>query len=122
MGIVGFQDPSGQAEIDVAVDSNVKAVSPELYAASMELTMQQQVPGYAGEQVQPGTTAGNASVRRVYTFTQRDAGGQDHQARGFQLAVVKGSTPYIISGSAPAERYAEYAPTFDRVIEGFRFT
>ena len=120
--VVEFRDPSGRAEVDVAVDTNTKAVSPELYAASMELAMQQQVPGYASEQVVPGTTAGSPSVRRVFTFTERDANGQDHQARGFQVTIIKGSTPYIVSGSSPAEQFQQFSPSFDRMVESFRFS
>ena len=120
--VVEFRDMSGRAEIDVAVDGSTKAVSPELYAASMELAMRQQVPGYASEQVQPSATAGSPSVRRVYTFTQRDASGQDHQARGFQVTLVKGSTPYIIAGSAPAAQFQEFSPTFDQMVQSFQFS
>jgi len=120
--VVEFLDPSGRTEVDVAVDTNTKAVSPELYAASMELAMQQQIPGYASEQIQPGSTAGNPSVRRLFTFTERDVSGQDHQARGFQVTLVKGSTPYIVSGSSPAEEFQRFTPTFDRIVESFRFS
>ena len=120
--VVEFQDPTGRAEVDVAVDTSTRAVSPELYAASMELAMQQQLPGYAAEQVIPGSTAGNPSVRRVFTFTERDASGQDHQARGFQVTLVKGSTPFIVSGSSPAEQFQQFSPTFDRMVESFRFS
>jgi hypothetical protein len=119
---VQFRDPTGRAELDVAVDSAARAVSPELYAATMEIAMQQQVPGYAGEQFFPGSTAGQPSVRRVFTFTQRDAAGHDLQARSFQVTLLKGSTPYIISGSAPAEQFQQYAPTFDQMVESFRFS
>ena len=121
-GVVGFRDPGALAELSVAVDSAAKAVSPELYSASMDLAMQQQMPGYAGEQVMPGNTSGNPSLRRVFTFTQKDAAGRDHQARGFQVTVVKGSTPYIISGSAPAEQYEQYSTTFDQIVQTFRFS
>jgi len=121
-GVVQFHDPSGQAEVDVAVDTSTKVVSPELYAASMEISMQQQVPGYASEQVLPTATSNNPSIRRVFTFTQRDASGRDFQARGFQVTVLKGSTPYIISGSAPAEQFQQYDATFDQMVETFRFS
>lgn len=121
-GVVGFHDPGGHAETDVAVDTSTKAVSPELYAATLEIAMRQQVPGYASEQIVPGTTDGNPSVRRVFTFTQRDSAGQDHQARGFQVTIVKGQTPYIISGSAPAEQYQQYSATFDQIVGSFRFS
>ena len=120
--VVQFRDPSIQAELNVAVDNASKAPSPELYAATMEIAMQQQVPGYAAEESQPGSTAGNPSVRRVFTFTQRDATGNDNQARGFQVAVVKGSTPYIISGSAPSEQFGAFSATFNQVVETFRFS
>jgi hypothetical protein len=121
-GVVAFREPAGRAEVDVSVDNATRAVSPELYAATMELVMSQQVPGYAGEQVVPGATSGNPSVRRVFTFTVRDANGRDIQARGFQVALLKGSTPYIISGSAPADQFQQYSPTFDRVVASFQFS
>jgi hypothetical protein len=121
-GVVGFHDPTGRAHVDVAVDSSARAVSPELYAASLELAMQHQVLGYASEQIVPGTIAGNPSVQRVFTFTQRDDAGQDHQARGFQTAVVKSSTPYLISGTAPADQYKQFGPTFEQIVESFRFS
>ena len=120
--VVQFSDPSSRAELNVAVDTASKAVSPELYAATMEIAMQQQVPGYAGEQFVPGSTSGQPSVRRVFTFTQRDAAGHDLQARSFQITVLKGSTPYIISGSAPAEEFQRYMPTFDQMVQTFRFS
>jgi hypothetical protein len=121
-GIVQFVDPSGRAEFDVAVDSSSKVVSPELYAASMELAMQQQMPGYASEQMVPGSTSGNPSVRRVFTFMRRDSAGRDQAVRGFQSTVLKGSTPYIISGSAPADQFQQYSPIFDQMVESFRFS
>ena len=119
---VTFRDPTGRAELDVAVDTANHAVSPELYAATMEIAMQKQVPGYAGEQVQPGNVAGNPSIRRVFTFTQRDANGQDHQVRAVQVTIVRGSTPYLITGVAPADWFPQYSPTFDRILESFRFS
>ena len=119
---VTFRDPTGRAEVDVAVDTTNRAVSPELYAASMELAMQKQVPGYAGEQVLPGNMAGNPSVRRVFTFTQRDASGQDHQVRAVQVTIVRGSTPYLITGVAPADQFQQYSTTFDRILDSFRFS
>jgi hypothetical protein len=121
-GVVQFRDPSGRAELEVAVDSTTRAVSPELYAASMEIAMQQQVPGYALEQVQPSSTAGQPSIRRVFTFTQRDATGRDLQARSFQVVVLKGSTPYIISGSTPADQLQQYSASFDQMVESFGFS
>jgi hypothetical protein len=121
--VVQFRDPSMQAECDVAVDSSAHAVSPELYAASIELAMQQQVPGYASEQVVPGSTGGSASIRRVFTFTQHDASGRDYQARGVQVVVLKGTTPYIISGSAPAAQFTDqFGAIFDQMIESFHFS
>jgi hypothetical protein len=121
-GVVAFRDPSSRAEIDIAVDGTTKAVSPELYSASIELAMQQQMPGYATEQVMPGSMSGNPSLRRTFTFTQKDAAGQDHQARGIQVTVVKGSTPYIIAASAPAEQFQQYSGTFEQILGSFRFT
>jgi hypothetical protein len=120
-GVVGFRDAQGgRAQLDVAVDTSTRAVSPELYAASMELAMQQ-VPGYALDSVQPGTTAGNPSVRRVFSQTRKDPSGQDYTARGFQLAIVRGSTAYVLSAFAPATNYAEYGPTFERMLDSLAF-
>jgi hypothetical protein len=119
-GVVGFREPQGQAELDVAVDTSTRAVSPELYAASMELAMQQ-VPGYALDSVQPGTTAGNPSVRRVFSQTRQDARGQDYTARGFQLAIVRGSTAYVLSAFAPAQRYGDYSATFEGMVDSLAF-
>ena len=120
-GVVGFREPSGQAELDVSVDTTTRAVSPELYAASMELAMQQ-APGYALDSVQPGTTAGNPSVKRVFSQTRRDAAGRDYPARGFQVAIVRGSTAYVLSASSPADRYAAYASTFERMVDSLAFS
>ncbi|MDQ6675355.1 MAG: hypothetical protein M3069_32250 [Chloroflexota bacterium] len=120
--VVQFNDPSVRAELDVAVDASSRPLSPELYAATLEIAMQRQVPGYAAEQTLPGSTSGNPSVRRVYIFTQRAAAGTDTQARGFQVAVVKGSTAYLISGSAPADQFETFNATFDQMLETFRFS
>ncbi|MGI9147949.1 MAG: hypothetical protein ACR2IK_15580 [Chloroflexota bacterium] len=120
--VVQFRDPSAVAELDISVDSATRAVSPELYAAIIDIAMQQQVPGYAAEQTLPGSTAGNPSVHRVFTFTQRDAAGSETQARGFQVALVKGSTPYLISGSAPADQFSTFDPMFEQMLERFRFS
>lgn len=121
--VVEFRDASGQGELDVAVDSAAHAVSPELYAASIELAMQQQVPGYAAEQSLPIGVAGTAGFRRVFTFTQRDASGNEHQARGLQVVVLKGSTPYVIAASAPAELFQnQYGGVFQQMVDSFRFS
>jgi hypothetical protein len=120
-GVVEFRDTTGWAGVSVSVDAAARAVSPELYAASMELSMQQ-VPGYSLEQVQPGTTAGNPSVRRIVTFTQRDSAGGEVNARAVQLTVLKGSTPYILTASAPADQFAQFSPLFDRMVDSFRFS
>ena len=93
-GVVQFRDPSVQAELDVAVDSASRALSPELYAATMELTMQQQVPGYAAEVSLPGQHPRqpvHPPHRSPSPSATRPA--TTNQARGFQVAVVKGSTP-----------------------------
>lgn len=121
-GVVEFRDATERATLDAAVDTSTRSVSPELYAASVELAMQQQVAGYALEQIQPGSVSGNPSIRRVFTFTQRDASGQDRQARAFQTVVIKGQTPYILTGAAPADRFAEFGALFDQMVESFRFS
>jgi hypothetical protein len=120
-GVIAFRDPSGLAELSVAVDTSQAAVSPELYAASLELAMQK-LPGYALENVQPGSTAGDPSVKRTFTVTQKDAGGSDYTARGFQIAVVRGSTAYVVAASAPADQFAQFAGTFDRMVNSFSFS
>ncbi|HEV7662890.1 MAG TPA: hypothetical protein VGQ62_05095 [Chloroflexota bacterium] len=121
-GIVQFRDRTAVAELDVAVDTVTKAVSPELYAASIELAMQQQVPGYATEQALPDSIDGNPAIRRVFTFTQRDASGRDIQARAFQVVVVKGQTPYVITASAPADQFQQFTPLLDQMAASFHFS
>jgi hypothetical protein len=120
-GVVQFRDASGRSELDIAVDSQANAVSPELYSASVELALQQHVPGYTAEQTLPENVSGSPSIRRVFTFTQRDASGLDYQARGFQVTVVNGTTPYVISGSAPADQFQAASVTFEQMVESFRF-
>jgi hypothetical protein len=120
-GVVQFRDASGRSELDIAVDSQANAVSPELYSASVELALQQHVPGYTAEQTLPENVSGSPSIRRVFTFTQRDASGLDYQARGFQVTVVNGTTPYVISGSAPADQFQAASVTFEQMVETFRF-
>jgi hypothetical protein len=61
-------------------------------------------------------------VRRVFTFMRRDSAGRDQAVRGFQSTVLKGSTPYIISGSAPADQFQQYSPIFDQMVDSFRFS
>ena len=84
--------------------------------------MTQQVPGYAAEQAVPATTSGSPSIKRVFTFSARDASGRDVQARGFQITVLKGTTPYIISGAAAATEFQQFSPTFDQVVASFQFS
>jgi len=122
--VVEFRDPSARAEVDVAIDTSAHAVSPELYAASLELAMQQQVPGYASEQAVPDSLGGSPSLRRVFTFTQHDAAGHEAQARGLQVVVLKGATPYIISATAPAEQFTApgFGATFDQMLGSFHFS
>jgi hypothetical protein len=120
-GVVQFRDASGRSELDIAVDSQANAVSPELYSASVELALQQHVPGYTAEQTLPENVSGSPSIRRVFTFTQRDASGLDYQARGFQVTVVNGTTPYVISGSAPADQFQAASVTFEQMVATFRF-
>ena len=66
-------------------------------------------------------TLSSPSMRRGFTFTQRDAAGQDYQARGFQVTVVNGTTPYVISGSAPSDQFQAASVTFEQMVESFRF-
>lgn len=119
-GVVAFRDPSSQAEMTVAVDTENQGVSPELYAAKLELAMQR-LPGYAMEQMVPTTTAGNPSVRRTFVVDSRDAQGRTITVRGFQLAVLRGLQPYVLTAAAPAETYQQFGPTLDRMAATFSF-
>jgi hypothetical protein len=119
-GVVGFRDRGGLADLTVAVDTATRAVSPELYAASMELAMQQ-VPGYALDGVQPGTTGGNPSVRRVFSQTRQDPSGRDYTAHGLQVAIVRGATAYVVAAFAPADQYPQFSPTFERMLDSLAF-
>ena len=42
--------------------------------------------------------------------------------RTLQVTIVKGSTPYVISDSAPADQYQQYSGVFDQMVESFRFS
>lgn len=117
-----WHDPGSGADVGVSVDTSARAISPELYAAAIELGMQAQVPGYASESALPTTVAANPAVRRVFTFSQRDAAGADHQARAVQVVVLKGQTPYVVTALASTDAYAADSPIFDVVIGSFQFS
>jgi hypothetical protein len=119
-GVVGFRDPSGQAEIIVAVDSDTQAVSPELYAARMDIAMQG-IRGYASEGIEFGIIARSPSLRRNFSVTQRDSTGREVTLRGFQVAVLNGKTPYILAASAPAVQYKQFERTFEQIVSTFSF-
>jgi hypothetical protein len=61
-------------------------------------------------------------VRRTFTFTRRDTAGRDQTVRSFQSTVLRGSTPYILSGSAPADQFQQYTPIFDQMVDSFQFS
>lgn len=119
-GIVAFREPGGVAELVVSVDEDAQVISPELYSARMEIAMQG-VRGYALETVLPGITAGSPSHRRTFVLQQRDATGAFTQARGFQIVVIRGGTPYIVSASAPSATYERFGPVFDQIVETLSF-
>jgi len=70
----------------------------------------------------PTSVSGAPAIRRVFTFTQRDANGRDLQARAFQTVVVKGQTPYIITATAPAPQSHQVSPEFDQMVQSFQFS
>ncbi len=119
-GAVGFRDPEGRSELVVAVDENAQAVSPELYAARMELAAGG-TPGYALESVVPGTTAGVPSVRRTFVANQRDATGQSVAVRGFQVVLLRTGAAWVLAATAPVAQYARLAPVFEGVVSSFTF-
>ncbi len=119
-GVVSFREPEGSSGLTVAADEAAHAVSPELYAARIELAMAQ-APGYALDSLVPGSTAGTPSVRRSFSISQRDSSGAARPFRGFQVVLVRGSTAWVLDASAPSERYASVAPTFERMVESFVF-
>jgi hypothetical protein len=120
-GVVGFRDPSGQAEIVVAVDGDTQVVSPELYAAKMDIAMQG-IRGYAPDGIEFGITANSPSLHRKFSVTHRDSTGREVTSRGFQVAVLKGKTPYILAASAPAAQYTEFERTFEQIVSTFSFS
>lgn len=119
-GLVAARSPDGRAEIVLSVDTGTQVVSPELYAAKMELAMQD-LPGYALETIVPGTTSGSPSLRRNFTLTQRTADGQSVTARGFQVAVLRGKTPYVLTALAPSTAYASFQSAFEQAAASVAF-
>jgi hypothetical protein len=118
-GIVAFRDPTGQADLDVAVDA-APGESPELYAAKMELQMQQ-LPGYALETTEPGMIGSSPSFRRSFTVSQQGSNGQSQNAKGFQLVVIHGNTAYILSATAPAAHYQDFSSLFNAMADSLAF-
>lgn len=117
-----WRDSNGVPDVGVSVDTNAKAVSPELYAATLELTMQSQLPGYASEAALPTAVSASPAIRRVFTFSERDSAGHDRQARAVQVVVLKGQTPYLITALATTDAFAGLSPTFDAIIASFLFS
>lgn len=114
-GVVAFRDPTGRAEVVVAVDDEATVVSPELYAARMDLAMQR-APGYALESVFPGVLGNTPSLRRNFSVTQRSGA-----TRGFQVAALRGTTPFILSASAPRAEYPAFERTLEQILGSFQF-
>ena len=119
-GVVGFRDPTGRADLTVAIDSEARVPSPELYAARIDLAMQQ-LTGYALESVVPGQMADSASVRRNYSVTQRDSTGRAFEPRGFQVTLVRGVTTHVLTGAAPKGDYAAFDRVFSQILETLSF-
>ena len=124
LGTAAFEgrDPTGAADVGISVDTGTKAISPELYAATLELTMQSQVPDYASEAALPSAASANPAIKRVFTFRERDSAGRDRQARAIQVVVLKGQTPYLITAVATTDAFASLNPTFDAMIASFQFS
>ena len=119
-GIVAFKDPTGVGQLIVAQDPQAQAVSPELYAAKMEIQMEN-ADGYALDTVVPGMIGNSPSLRRNYSVNQKNAAGQQVTVKGFQLTVLRGKVPYILTASAPANQYDSFAQTFDQIVGTFTF-
>lgn len=118
-GVVAFRDPSGQAEFSVAVDTNTQVASPELYAAKLDIAMQR-IPGYAQEAIVPGLIGNTPTLRRDFSVSQR-VGGRETTATGFQVAVLRGRTPYILTATAPTDQFQRFSPTFEQMLDSFAF-
>jgi hypothetical protein len=120
-GIIGFRDPTGRAEVAVAFDPSTDVPSPELYAARMDLAMQT-VPGYALVNAVPGVTANAPSLRRNFSLTQRDSTGRvTGELRGFQVTLLRGTVPFIISGTANGTEYRNFEGVFEQILGTFSF-
>ena len=121
-GVVSFKDPSGLAEFAVGLDENAQAVSPELYAAKMDLFMQEQLKeAYASESILPGNVGSSPSLRRNFTVIQRTPNGAPINTRAFQVAVVRGSSAYVLYGSAPAASWPMFGAQLEQIAGSFRF-
>jgi hypothetical protein len=119
-GVVSFTDPSGRAEFAVAMDPAANASSPELYAAKMDIVMQQ-VPGYSLDNIEPGSLGTTPTLRRNFTLQQRTESGQTVNVRAFQIAVLRGNVAYILYGSAPAPDFPEFESRLNGIVQTFTF-
>ncbi len=118
-GVVAFASPDGTAELLVSADQSAEAISPELYAAKMELAMEK-APGYALQALVPETSAGGPAIRRTFTVRQQGTAGVEQVEAAFQLVLLRGSTPWVLEASAPADRFSTVAPTLDAMAASFR--
>lgn len=131
-GVAGFGEPNGKAEVTVAVDAENQVPSAELYAARMDIAMERtfctrmegdvcRSTGYSLDALIPSFTADQPSLRRNYTTTRRDAFGREVVTKGFQLTVLKGRTPYVVTGTSAAADYPRFEATFDQILNSFSF-
>ena len=82
----------------------------------------EQVEGVTVEEAgiaEPVNGLGRIELRLRITGLQ-DAAGEAVPTRGRQVYLVQGRQVWILTFIVPADQYADYAPTFDRVIEGFQ--
>jgi hypothetical protein len=119
-GLVSFTDPTGKAEFALAADPSANAASPELYAAKMDIAMQQ-VPGYALDNIEPGNIGSAPTLRRNFTLQKRTDNGQTVNTRAFQVAVLRGTTAYILYGEAPATDFPTFESQLNQIVRSFTF-
>ncbi|MBI4491587.1 MAG: DcrB-related protein [Chloroflexi bacterium] len=118
VGVVGFRAPSGAASLVVSVDVLREAVSPELYAAHLETTMET-LPGYALEQAAPTIVGGAPALRRLYSVKREGAG---EPLRTVQVVVARSAAIFILTGTASANEFSSSVAAFDRMVSSFRMT
>lgn len=118
-GIVEFRDSAGKAIFTVARDAPGPDVTPEKYAAAVELKMQE-LHGYAIQQVQFVSVGYLPGVKRVFSLPGTSPAGREGLVREVQFVVGSGRQIFILTGEAGDGDFDIYRESFEKMVTSFR--